>query len=68
MTRVLLTGGAGFIGTHVLAVLHEHRHEVVVLDSLRADVHRSAVVPDGVQVGDVRDPDALDAALLVSTR
>ncbi|MFM9016310.1 MAG: NAD-dependent epimerase/dehydratase family protein, partial [Verrucomicrobiota bacterium] len=32
--RVLVTGGAGFIGSHV--VEHFHRdHEVVVLDDLR---------------------------------
>ena len=40
--RVLLTGGAGFIGTHVLARLRAAGHDVVVLDSLRPDVHRGA--------------------------
>ena len=32
--RVLLTGGAGFIGSHTAIVLIEHGHEVVVLDDL----------------------------------
>ena len=62
--RVLLTGGAGFIGTHVRAVLHERGHEVVVLDSLRPDVHRGALPRiDGLIRGDVRDPDVVDRAL-----
>ncbi|MCW2496191.1 NAD-dependent epimerase/dehydratase family protein [Jatrophihabitans sp.] len=62
--RVLLTGGAGFIGTHVLEVLREHGHDTVMLDSLRPDVHRGAPpVFDGLIVGDVRDGAVLDRAL-----
>jgi dTDP-L-rhamnose 4-epimerase len=61
---VLLTGGAGFIGTHVLATLRAAGHDVVVLDSLRPDVHREPVRPiEGLLVADVRDPSAVDAAL-----
>ena len=30
----LITGGAGFIGTHVATVLLEHGHEIVLLDNL----------------------------------
>ena len=62
--RVLVTGGAGFIGTHVRAALGDDGHELRVLDSLRPDVHRGSPPDfDGLQVGDVRDPDALDQAL-----
>jgi dTDP-L-rhamnose 4-epimerase len=62
--RVLLTGGAGFIGTHVLSALRGGGHDVVVLDSLRADVHRGAAPSfDGLIVGDVRDAVAVEAAL-----
>lgn len=32
--RVLLTGGAGFIGSHTAIVLIEHGHDVVILDDL----------------------------------
>lgn len=65
--KVLLTGGAGFIGQHVLRELIGRGHEVRVLDSLRADVHRGErwVPPSGVAfvAGDVRDRDTLDGAL-----
>jgi dTDP-L-rhamnose 4-epimerase len=64
--RVLLTGGAGFIGQHVLARLLAGDHEVRVLDSLRPDVHSGPwQPPDGVEllVADVRTPSAVDRAL-----
>ena len=67
--HILLTGGAGFIGQHVLAELQRRGHQVRVLDSLRADVHRSGqswAPPDGIElrVGDVRDPATVEAALV----
>jgi dTDP-L-rhamnose 4-epimerase len=37
--RVLVTGGAGFIGSHLVDELLEHGHEVVALDNLDAQVH-----------------------------
>ncbi|WP_407317204.1 NAD-dependent epimerase/dehydratase family protein [Isoptericola halotolerans] len=37
--RILVTGGAGFIGTATTRVLASAGHDVVVLDSLREDVH-----------------------------
>ncbi len=66
--RILVTGGAGFIGTHVVHGLLDRGHEVAVLDSLRPDVHRAATEwrpPEGVAFHrvDVRAGDALDAAL-----
>jgi dTDP-L-rhamnose 4-epimerase len=65
--HVLLTGGAGFIGRHVLGELLRRGHEVRVLDSLRADVHApgTAKLPEGADlvVADVRDAAALDQAL-----
>jgi dTDP-L-rhamnose 4-epimerase len=65
--RVLLTGGAGFIGQHVLAELRARGHSVRVLDSLRADVHRGKpwTPPEGVDLitADVRDADAVNRAL-----
>ena len=62
---MLLTGGAGFIGRHVLAALRARGHEVRVLDSLRHDVHgaRPVALPVELVVGDVRDASAVTRAL-----
>lgn len=65
--RILLTGGAGFIGQHVLTAALSGGHDVLVLDNLREDVHPTSTwePPSGVQLlqGDVRDPDICDEAL-----
>ena len=62
--RVLVTGGAGFIGTHTTDRLVREGHEVTVLDALTAPVHRNGVpnyLTPGVDlfVGDVRNRDLL---------
>src|ERR1700712_5516159 len=64
--RVLLTGGSGFIGRHVLNELLARGHEVRVLDSLRADVHsggKTSALAAELQVADVRDAAAVETAL-----
>ncbi len=65
--KVLLTGGAGFIGQHVSRELLARGHDVRVLDSLRPDVHSAPgwEAPDGIEfiAGDVRDASVLDRAL-----
>ena len=38
-TRILITGGAGFIGSHLAMQLHRDGHSVVVLDNLLPQVH-----------------------------
>lgn len=62
--RVLLTGGAGFIGRHVHHQLVAEGHEVTVLDSFRPDVHAyKPASRAGLVVGDIRDADCLAEAL-----
>jgi len=64
--QVLLTGGAGFIGRHVLDELLLRGHGVRVLDSLRPDVHKdskTAALGAELIVADVRDAAAIDRAL-----
>jgi dTDP-L-rhamnose 4-epimerase len=67
--RVLITGGAGFIGSHLADRLLAEGHEVRALDSLDPQVHPGGERPDyldrevELQVGDVRDHDAVRRAL-----
>ena len=63
--RVLVTGAAGFIGSHIAETMQEAGHEVRGLDSLTPAVHngRPSHVPGDLVVGDVRDPLVVDEAL-----
>jgi dTDP-L-rhamnose 4-epimerase len=66
--RILVTGGAGFIGSHVAEVARDAGHEVRVLDALLPAVHPVGAEPrrpDGVEllVGDIRDAATVDRAL-----
>ena len=59
--RILVTGGAGFIGSRVADLLAESGHEPVVLDTLLGTAHGAGKVPDYVDPahfvrGDVGDP------------
>lgn len=70
MKRILITGGAGFIGSHLADELLANGYEVRVLDSLSSQVHgpqqrRPDYLDSEVElmVGDVRDPAAVQRAL-----
>jgi UDP-glucose 4-epimerase len=62
--RILVTGGAGYIGSHTVRTLLARGHDARVYDSLVYG-HRAAVPADRLIVGDLRDADVLDHALLI---
>ena len=66
---ILVTGGAGFIGSHLADELLAHGYRVRALDDLTPQVHAGAERPGYLSsevellVGDVRDPDAVARAV-----
>lgn len=57
---VLVTGGAGYIGSHTAAELIARGEEVVIVDSLETG-HRGAVLGGTLEIGDIRDQEFLNA-------
>jgi UDP-glucose 4-epimerase len=63
--RILVTGGAGYIGSHTVKLLLARGHDVTVYDNL-SEGHRKAVPADRLVVGDLKDVDHLDHVLVVN--
>src|SRR5207244_8294646 len=66
--KILVTGGAGFIGSHLVDALLQARHDVCVLDALVNQVHgneRPSHLARDVEFmhGDICDPKLVERAL-----
>src|SRR5947209_10833324 len=61
--RILVTGGAGYIGSHAVRLFLARGHDVWVYDNLSLG-HRQAVPADRLIVGDLAEVPRLDHALL----
>jgi len=69
---VLVTGGAGYIGSHLVDALVTREYRVTVLDNLEPQVHRSGTWPSYANPkaeyvkGDVRDRSVFEPLVLAS--
>src|SRR5437870_3934542 len=61
--RILVTGGAGYIGSHAVRLFQSRGHEVWVYDNLSRG-HRAAAPADRLIVADLADLHRLDHALV----
>jgi UDP-glucose-4-epimerase GalE len=61
-TTVLVTGGAGYIGSHTAKALRQAGHRIVIYDNLSAG-HREATLGAPLVEGDTGDVDAMRAAI-----
>jgi UDP-glucose-4-epimerase GalE len=62
--RILITGGAGYIGSHAVRLFLERGHDVWVYDNLSMG-HKKAVPADRLIVGDLAESERLDHALMI---
>lgn len=63
---VLVTGGAGYIGSHTVAELVEKNEEVIIVDNLEKG-HRDSLAGGKLIVGDLRDRDFLQKVFKENT-
>src|SRR6476646_7923777 len=61
--RILVTGGAGYIGSHAVKLFLARGHDVWVYDNLSVG-HRAAVPAERLVVADLADLPRLDHAIL----
>ena len=61
MNKILVTGGAGYIGSHVVRQLSEAGYEVIVYDNLSTGFAESLIHREKLVVGDLADTASLEA-------
>jgi UDP-glucose 4-epimerase len=61
--RALVTGGAGFIGSHLVDALVDANHDVVILDALTTGLRENVNPRADLLVGDVADLETVAAAV-----
>ena len=62
VARVLVAGGAGYIGSHAVKALRQAGRDTIVFDNLSSG-HREAVLGAPLVVGDIREAEAVRAAI-----
>lgn len=69
MSNILVSGGKGFIGTHVVARLEALGHAMTIIDAMESRVHGSTVTwldaPHAKHIGDVGFTDLQDIDIVV---
>src|ERR1043166_5990799 len=63
MATILVTGGAGYVGSHCCLALSRAGHRVVVLDNLSGNGQRQFAKWGPFEHGDVRDRARLDSVI-----
>ena len=62
MARILVTGGAGYVGSHTVKLASQAGHDCIVYDNL-SNGHRDFVRWGPLIEADIRDAERLTAAL-----
>ncbi len=63
MTRCFITGGTGFIGSHIVRTLIERKHEVTTLIRKSSNLDLIEGLGAKTVIGDVTDPESLDEGI-----
>lgn len=63
MKKVLVTGGAGFIGSHIVEKLLEEKYEVIIVDNLISGSKENIFVPSVFYQADINNPELEDVFL-----
>ncbi len=62
MVKVLVTGGAGYIGSHIVKILGEKGYDILIYDNLSKG-HKEAILYGKLIIGDLKDKSLLSKVL-----